>query len=235
MYIAICDDDPAIRNHVERLFQRDALLRQKNNIVIYLDSFGLSLENMTTLMKYDLFFINSMHDNSLITPAIEYIRSHDVKSPIYFYNVSNEFREELPISQNVDYIDGYLDKFLIDKIVGKTIDTLKEKPQYIELRNERITRYTLPDDILFIRKKDAHICVRLVNDEEIIIPSSLNYYINLLSEYPQFILTKMQYIVNTNYVTSINLKKMILHNNYAIPLFLLESMYLTQYINSLKQ
>ena len=222
MYIAICDDDPAIRIHHERLLRREASLLLKENLVLYIDAFSLNLESVGRLMKYDVFFINSAQRNACIKPSIAYLRSFETPALIYFYNISNKFKTELPILPNVYYIDEYIKADDLHQIISQTLSYIEKKPKTIEVRLDKTTRYLIPDNILYIKKTSPYVLIRLVDGEELKVLDNSGQFLDNFIDYPFFMLTQKEYAINKNHISEVKFKKVILHNLYAIPLKLFE-------------
>ncbi len=208
MYIAICDDQVAPRKHIERLLNREATLRHEESLVMYIDAFGLDFHAINAIKKYNAFFINASCCTKQSHEIQDELRSHGCDAPIYFYNSADEYNQS-SIGLIVDAINA----------------TIKDQRPTIEIRTRTSTHYVLPEDIITIYRTDNGVSICLKDSDTLFVAKNLYHYIEALSTYPYFALTKSNYIYNKNYIAQKTFKKIVLQNNIVVPLSLMESIH----------
>ncbi|MFI3202488.1 MAG: hypothetical protein R3Y54_13385 [Eubacteriales bacterium] len=233
MYIAICDNDAAQRKHLERLFNRESDQRLKDNIVLYIESFGFDFQSsISAILKYDVFLINLEQNNDTTLSIIELLRSTGSTAPIYFYNGTeiNSAIEE----QDVHFLIGYLTNSHITSIIDEIWSKMQSREPTIEVRTEEDTLYLLPSNIVSIRRKDLHVEIHLADGTSLHVYEQLDYYIDLLSNYPSFFLLGYSYVCNKDYISTVSFRSVILQEKHKVPLSFIEYFQLKSWLRKME-
>ena len=223
MKFTICDDTPSDLLAMETAINQYAKL---NNISIDIEKHS----NPDSLIKrvmfspddYRVFFLDIVMQSSGIDLAAK-IRKYREDAIIVFATSSKEFAIDAFGVRAYDYILKPLDKQQLFRCIDRLFKEYNNTPTMIckvKTNDYNITTINIKD-ITFIESMNRRIIFHLRNGKEIV---STTLHSKFLESIPfdyekcNFMNCHASYIVNFNYVKSINDKSFIMKNDDAIPI-----------------
>ena len=223
MKFTICDDTPSDLLAMENTINQYAKL---NNISIDIEKHS----NPDSLLKrvmfspddYRVFFLDIVMQSSGIDLAAK-IRKYREDAIIVFATSSKEFAIDAFGVRAYDYILKPLDKQQLFKCIDRLFKEYNTAPTMIckiKTNDYNITTINIKD-ITYIESMNRRIIFHLRNGKEI---TSTTLHSKFLESIPfdyekcNFMNCHASYIVNFNYVKSINDKSFIMKNDDAIPI-----------------
>ena len=224
MKIAICDDTELDLKHLYNLITEHF---NKNNIPVEIETFTNPniLLNKISIMeneKFDLFFLDIIMQMNGINVASE-IRKTDKEVPIIFTTTSKEYAIDAFKVNALDYLLKPISKndFLqcIDKITEKINKNIKKS---INFKTDNFTYVTIDiNDIAYIEQSDRRVAYHMNNNKIYYsttirskfiesIPFDINAY--------NFLNCHHSYILNMNYIKSIDDFQFTMKNGECIPI-----------------
>lgn len=223
MKFTICDDTPSDLLAMESVINQYAKI---NNISIDIEKHS----NPESLLKrvmfspddYRIFFLDIVMQSSGIDLAAK-IRKYREDSVIIFATSSREFAIDAFGVRAYDYILKPLNKQQVFKCIERLIGDIKATPTMvckIKTSDYNITTINVKD-ISYIESMNRRIIFHLRNGKEIVSTTLHSKFLESIPfdyEKSNFVNCHASYIVNFNYVKSINDKSFIMKNDEVIPI-----------------
>ena len=207
MKIAICDDNEAELNRIRELLEIYAYDKGQK---FFIKCFTSSVELASTaeFEKYDIYFLD------IIMPVMDginlarEIRAFDRFSPVIFLTSSPEF--------------AYLLKPIIKEALYDTLDDIldtfhKERNDtYIIKNNSGIHKIYL-SDIMYAEALNRKVILYLSDNKQVISTDVFSSLCDTLMTHKEFALPHRSFIVNMNYIKTIDAVRIELTNSKTIP------------------
>lgn len=223
MKFTICDDTTSDLEALENIIYSYAKV---NNISITIEKHN----NPDTLLKrvifnpddYQIFFLDIVMQKSGIDLAAK-IRKYREDAIIVFTTSSKEFAIDAFGVRAYDYILKPVNSKQVFKCITRIINDIKAAPKAIcklKTNDYNITTINIRD-IVYIESINRRIVIHKKGDEKI---TSTTLHSKFLDSIPfdyekcNFINCHASYVVNMNYVKSINDKSFIMKNDAVIPI-----------------
>ncbi len=220
MHIAICDDNVADRKQLERLLEREADGRLKNNEHLYISSFGNITSLMHTLSLYDVFFIDMTADeeeNGIALAAL--IRNSHIEVPIVLCSSSIHYKDYNCTLDSVLYLDKPIKKAELSNIITHVSELKRLANPTFEIRSCKKTLYIEAEAFLFAEKiNDRQAIVHLIDGSTSDLPDSLQNLEFIMKEHPSLIMLDKNILLNSSYIKKISFNSILLTTGNKIPL-----------------
>ncbi|MCI9180080.1 MAG: response regulator transcription factor [Lachnospiraceae bacterium] len=177
--------------------------------------------------RYDILFLDNQLGGISGMDIAHRVRAQDHFVPIIFITVEESYALEGYSVQAVDYILKPVEKERLFSTMNRLIDSRKFQ-HFIEIKESRTVRHLLVDDIFYVRSIGHFLEIYTAENSDVIKPyMTLEAFLSLLSpmgEYGDFHQGfRFQnccrgYIVNLDYVRSLETKDFVLTNGYRIPI-----------------
>ncbi len=201
LFIAILDDNPADRKQSERLLSRERDVRNKNNEVIYFDTYGSRDAILPVCSKYDLILVDiteSPQDGFMA--AVELSRS-GADGQFVLASSKIDYRAKYGAHDDFVFIDKPLYQQHISSLVDLAYSHKAHQIKKIELRDKDTTIHVLPDEILYMRQKSYYTIVALSGDRSFHASDSLDQLLPSLDPLT-FLSTDETTVLNMRHVVS---------------------------------
>lgn len=218
MKIAVCDDN---HNELELIKKYLDIYQSDNGQVFTVKYFNNSIELASTLRleKFDIYILD------IIMPVMDglalakEIRTFDKAAPIIFLTSSPEFAVD---SYTVKAFN-YLLKPVIKKRLYSTLDDIietfhLEQEDYIIIKNNTGIHKIHISNIIYAEALNRKVIIYLKNGEQITSTDAFSSICDTLTTHNEFLLSHRSFIVNMNYIKTINATEICLINNNSIPL-----------------
>lgn len=223
MKITICDDTLSDLKNLENLLN---LYANTNNISITLEKYTNPDDLLNKVSfnptNYRLFFLDIVMQKSGIDLAAK-IRKYCEDAIIVFTTSSKEYAIDAFGVRAYDYLLKPLNSKQLDLCLNRLLDELNNTPKQVcKIKTNDYTITTINiKDIAYIESINRRIVIHKKDNEEI---TSTTLHSKFLDSIPfdfekcNFINCHASYIVNLNYVKSINDKSFIMKNDEVIPI-----------------
>lgn len=235
MHIAICDDNVADRQQMERLLSRESENRKNSTGALSIDTYGNIDSLLRTPMIYDGFFIDlTCSDKTGMDIAIA-LRSSQISAPIILCstNLNDSFLETS--LENIFYLQKPIKKADLSDMLDNIHIINESAVKPIEIHGENKTYYLKKEDILYLHQEGHKFTVHLINEEIIVVLGYLKDIGHQLACYDCFFLTGTNYIINSKYAQKVTLKYITLTNNENIPIPLLDRSFFKKLLKKQKE
>ncbi|MEE0440866.1 MAG: LytTR family DNA-binding domain-containing protein [Thomasclavelia sp.] len=216
MHIAIVEDDLSDYEYVKQLVKE--ICFKHNYHAITFDFFNdvSSFKQKYIPKSYDLIFLDCyLKNHQLGIDAGKYIRSYADDVPIIFTSSYNDFAIE---GYEIKAI-GYLLKPISKEKLKTLITDLFFMPTLIQIELDNKKIYTLDIDNLVCCQSDRHYVNLLMhNNKSLRLRITFIHLFEQIKHIPQLYNCSRGYIINLNYVDSLNNKSFILINGMNIPI-----------------
>lgn len=218
MKIAVCDDN---HNELELIKSHLDMYLSDNRQVFTVKYFDSSVELASTLRfeKFDIYILD------IIMPVMDglalakEIRTFDKAAPIIFLTSSPEFAVD---SYTVKAFN-YLLKPVVKERLFATLDDIaetfhQEQADNIIIKNNNGIHKIHTSDIIYAEALNRKVIIYLKNGEHITSTDVFSSICETLTAHSEFLLPHRSFIVNMNYIKTINATEIYLINNASIPL-----------------
>ena len=189
MKIAVCDDDENELTRIKELLDTYASCNNQNFIIKCFSS-SVELASTAGFEKYDIYILD------IIMPVMDgislarEIRTFDKSSPVIFLTSSPEFAVESYTVKAFNYLLKPVDK---------------------------IHLYNTIDDIIETFHNEQHDTFIIKNNEQVVSTDVFSSVCDTLTAHKEFALPHRSFIVNMNYIRTIDTEKILLNNDKTIP------------------
>lgn len=177
--------------------------------------------------QYDILFLDNQLDGISGMDIARRVRSQDDVVPIIFITIEESYALEGYSVQAADYILKPVSKERLFSTMNRLIE--RHKFQHtIELKESRVVRHLPVDDILYVRSIGHFLEIYRTMSDEMIKPyMTLEYFLSLLNQMGEYGNSRdglrfqnccRGYIVNLDYVRSLETKDFVLTNGSKIPI-----------------
>lgn len=218
MKIAVCDDDnkelDIIKNYLN-IYQTD------NNTSFTVKYFNSSVELASTagFEKFDIYFLD------IIMPVMDglalarEIRTFDKSAPIIFLTSSKEFAVDSYTVKAFNYLVKPIHNERLYATLDDILETFRiEQTNNIIIKNNSGIHRINIADIIYAEALNRKVIIYIKTGEQVTSTDVFSSVCDMLSVHKEFMLAHRSFIVNMNYISSINSSEIHLINNHNIPL-----------------
>ena len=222
VFIAVCDDNIAMRKQTERLLEREKDSRLKSSdAIMYIESFGSSEALFKTPVKYDLFIIDIVNSAVNGMEIARQLRSIGISATIVLLISDIDYRNIEDAPNDIIYLDKPITQAQISNLVDVAINNSRSRIPLIEIRTRNETRFLSHKDILYVIDNDHNrLSVYLCDGSVIMAEGSMKLLSRELEQFRCFIKCNRKYL-NLYNVSSHDNSRFTLVNNETIPIPLL--------------
>lgn len=146
------------------------------------------------------------------------IRTFDKSSPVIFLTSSPEFAVESYTVKAFNYLLKPVDKIHLYNTIDDIIETFhnEQHDTFIIKNNFGIHKIYL-SDIVYAEALNRKVILHLKNNEQVISTDVFSSVCDTLTAHKEFALPHRSFIVNMNYIRTIDTEKILLNNDKTIP------------------
>lgn len=218
MKIAVCDDSlnelELIRNFLD-IYKSDSI---QTFTVKYFES-SVELASTLRFEKFDIYILD------IIMPVMDglalakEIRTFDKAAPIIFLTASPEFAVDSYTVKAFNYLLKPVVKERLYSTLDDIIETFhQESTDNMIIKNSTGIHKIHTSDIIYAEALNRKVIIYLKNGEQITSTDVFSSICDTLTAHNEFLLPHRSFIVNMNYIKTINTTEICLINNKSIPL-----------------
>lgn len=218
MKIAICDDD---RNELFRILSILADYQLERNMEFSYKPFESSVELSAEASheQYDIYLLDIVMPGLDGMELAREIRSHDKAADIIFLTSSSEFAVESYQVKASNYLMKPLQKDRVFEALDDIMRTrIEDRDSCIVLRSNIGVHKVRLSEIVYVEALNRKVIYYLKNNSQITCAEKFAAVCNLLLQHQEFLLVHRSFVVNMNYIRSIDATDMCLTNDSCIPL-----------------
>ncbi|MDO5339888.1 MAG: LytTR family DNA-binding domain-containing protein [Eubacteriales bacterium] len=217
MKIAVCDDNHDELTRIKELLDEYASCNNQNFIIKCFSS-SVELASTAEFEKYDIYILD------IIMPVMDglslarEIRTFDKSSPVIFLTSSPEFAVESYTVKAFNYLLKPVDKIHLYNTVDDIMEIFhnEQYDTFIIKNNSGIHKIYL-SDIVYAEALNRKVILHLKNNEQIVSTDVFSSVCDTLIAHKEFTLPHRSFIVNMNYIRTIDTEKILLNSNKTIP------------------
>lgn len=218
--IALCDDNIDELSNMVHLLN---LYRASKNFSCEYAVFSNGFELISTLEKgkqFDIYCLDIIMPGFMGIDVAKEIRHYDKTAPILFFTASSEFALESYSVKAINYVLKPISKekffFTFDEVLEQ-IGTKKEEEAIIVKSNEGLQRIVI-SNLVFAEVIGRNVLYHLLSGKVIECIESFAYACDNLLKYQCFIKPHRSYIVNMQYIDTIESNQIILQTLTSVPI-----------------
>lgn len=218
MKIAICDDD---RNELFRILSILADYQLERNMEFSYKPFESSVELSAEASheRYDIYLLDIVMPGLDGMELAREIRSYDKAADIIFLTSSSEFAVESYQVKASNYLMKPLQKDRVFEALDDIMRTrIEDRDSCIVLRSNIGVHKVRLSEIVYVEALNRKVIYYLKNNSQITCAEKFAAVCNLLLQHQEFLLVHRSFVVNMNYIRSIDATDMCLANDSCIPL-----------------
>lgn len=224
MNLALVDDLDYDLNDLQKLFSEYfSLIHEKSNYFLYLSGEEFLADFCPG--KFDAVFLDTLMDGINGIETARRLRSLDSSIPVIFITIEESFALEGYTVQAMDYILKPVSKDRLFSIMNR-LTGQKKCRHIIEVKENRITRYVNPDDILYVRSTGHFLEIQTASG--VIKPyMTLEYFLSLLQQIGEYDESlpglRFQnccrgYVVSLDHVRSLKVSDFLMYDGSSVPI-----------------
>lgn len=219
VFIAVCDDNIAMRKQTERLLEREKDARIKSSdTIMYIESFGSSDALFKTPIKYDMFIIDITTSSPNGMEIAKNLRNIGISATIVLLISDIDYRSFGNAPEDIIYMDKPVTQAQISNLVDVAEANSNSKVPLLEIRTRNETRFLSHKDVLYAIDHDHNrISVYLTDGSVILAEGSMKMLSKELEQFRCFIKCGNKYLNLLN-VTSYDMGRFTLVTGETIPL-----------------
>ena len=218
MKIAICDDD---RNELFRILSILADYQLERNMEFSYKPFESSVELSAEASheRYDIYLLDIVMPGLDGMELAREIRNYDKAADIIFLTSSSEFAVESYQVKASNYLMKPLQKDRVFEALDDIMRTrIEDRDSCIVLRSNIGVHKVRLSEIVYVEALNRKVIYYLKNNSQITCAEKFAAVRNLLLQHQEFLLVHRSFVVNMNYIRSIDATDMCLANDSCIPL-----------------
>lgn len=218
MKIAICDD---AKDELKRILDLLEQYRKMTGRTLFVRSFESSTElaSLTEKEHYDLYLLDILMPVLSGMELAREIRSFDKAADIIFLTSSPEFAVESYTVKASNYLVKPIHEaaffVALDDIFAARKD---DEGRALVVKSNIGVHKLLLSDLIYVEAINRKVIYYLKNGEELACADRFSSVCEGLSGCPEFLLVHRSFLVNMNYIRTIETADLILHNGKRIPL-----------------
>lgn len=218
MKIAICDDD---KDELKRILDLLEQYRKMTGRTLFVRSFESSTELASLAEKehYDLYLLDILMPVLSGMELAREIRSFDKAADIIFLTSSPEFAVESYTVKASNYLVKPIQRTSFFAALDDIFDTRKDdEGRALVVKSNIGVHRLLLSDLVYVEAINRKVIYYLKTGEELTCADRFSSVCERLSGCPEFLLVHRSFLVNMNYIRTIETADLILHNGKCIPL-----------------
>lgn len=218
MKIAICDDD---KNELFRILSILADYQLERNTEFSYKPFESSVELSAEASheRYDIYLLDIVMPGLDGMELAREIRNYDKAADIIFLTSSSEFAVESYQVKASNYLMKPLQKDRVFEALDDIMRTrIEDRDSCIVLRSNIGVHKVRLSEIVYVEALNRKVIYYLKNNSQITCAEKFAAVCNLLLQHQEFLLVHRSFVVNMNYIRSIDATDMCLANDNCIPL-----------------
>lgn len=218
MKIAICDDD---KNELLWILSVLADYQLQRNMEFSYQPFESSMELASSASQepYDIYLLDVVMPGLNGMELAKEIRSYDKAADIIFLTSSSEFAVESYTVKASNYLMKPIQKDRLFEILDDILRAKTEdRDSCLVLKSNVAIHKIRVSEIIYVEASNRKVIYHLNNDTRITCAEKFAAVCDSLLQHREFILAHRSFLVNMNYIRSINATDMYLTNNLCIPL-----------------
>ncbi|NLY43389.1 MAG: response regulator transcription factor [Clostridiaceae bacterium] len=220
IHIAVCDDNIDELSNMVQLINLYRSSRHLNcEYAVFPNGFDL-ISALERGKQFDIYCLDIIMPGFSGLDVAKEIRTYDKTAPILFFTSSPEFALESYSVKAVNYVLKPISKekffFTFDEILEQ-INVKKKEDAVIVKSNEGIQKILI-SNLVFVEVIGRKVLYHLMSGKVVECTESFSSVCDNLLKYGCFIKTHRSYIVNMQYVDTINNREVILQTNSSVPI-----------------
>lgn len=220
LYIALCDDNLAELSNLVQLLNR---YRIEKNINCEYAAFANGFELISTLEKgkqFDIFLLDIMMPGFTGIEVAKEIRTFDKAAPIVFFTSSPEFALQSYAVRAVNYVlkPISMDSFFItlDEVLNQM--TIEQDADILIVKSTEGIQKIRLSTLVFAEVSGRSVYYHLLSGKVVECLEPFTSVCEKLLRYRYFLKTYRSYIVNMQYIDTINTKQITLQTAAVVPI-----------------
>lgn len=218
MKIALCDDDELELSNIQSLLDS---YQKKHNISFTCKEFHSSFElaSQAPNVRYDIYLLDILMPHMTGMELAREIRGFDRAADIIFLTTTPEFAVESYTVKATNYL---MKPVLPDAFFSTMDDIIRAKAQEQEhflVLTSRIGIHKVHlSELIYVEAQNRKVIYYTTSGEQIVCTDLFSSVCDNLLQHHEFIQVHRSFLVNMNYIRSIGITDMQLHNGKNIPL-----------------
>ena len=212
MHVAICDDNIADRKQMERLLGRESDKLAKDNVILYIDSYGNPEALLSAQMHYGVYFIDltfSQLDGKPVNglDLARMLRETGIDSTIFLCCGQIDYHT-MELAPRIFCIDKPIRVQELSHAIQQAADELATLVPRIEFRTiSHGTFYASYEEILYFHElSDCQSTLYLTDGRSIQVPEHVkNLYLNIQPAHPDLLAVSLKFALNPQHLQSAGL------------------------------
>lgn len=218
MKIAICDDDKDELLEILSVLA-DYQLQQNMDFTYKPFENSIDLASNAPHERYDLYLLDVVMPGLNGMELAKEIRSYDKAADIIFLTSSLEFAVESYTVKASNYLMKPLQKERLFEALDDIMRARNEdKDSFLVLKNTLGVHKVRISEIIYVEALNRKVIYYLKNDSQITCTQKFAAVCDQLLQHSEFLLAHRSFLVNMNYIRSIDATDMYLANDKRIPL-----------------
>lgn len=202
MHVAVCDDNIADRKQLERLLGRESDERLHTTGVLYVDSFGNSTALFRAPKIYDVFFIDMTEGAMNGADLAASLRADGITAPIVLCSSVIDYTKEASLPDNIFHMSKPISPAALSEMLSRAYEIKSALIPKIAIRGDTETYYVPAEDIMYVTPNAHYYDVTLSDGTIHKMYGTFNGFTFSFENYPQFVVTGKNMIINALYVTA---------------------------------
>lgn len=218
MKIAICDDDKDELLEILSVLA-DYQLQQNMDFTYKPFENSIDLASNAPHERYDLYLLDVVMPGLNGMELAKEIRSYDKAADIIFLTSSSEFAVESYTVKASNYLMKPLQKERLFEALNDIMRARNEdKDSFLVLKNTLGVHKVRISEIIYVEALNRKVIYYLKNNSQITCTQKFAAVCDQLLQHSEFLLAHRSFLVNMNYIRSIDATDMYLANDKRIPL-----------------
>lgn len=218
--IAICDDNiDELSNMVQFINQYRASKHLDCEYAIFQNGFDL-ISALEKGKQFDIYCLDIIMPGFSGIDVAKEIRNHDKTAPILFFTSSPEFALESYSVKAINYVLKPISKeklfFTFDDVLERM--KMEKKDDAIVVKSNEGIQRILISNLVYAEAMGRNVLYHLVSGKSIECTESFSSVCDNLMKFGHFIKTHRSYIVNMQYVDTIENNQITLQNGPVVPI-----------------
>lgn len=220
LHIAICDDNVSELSNMVTLITEYRKSKHINcEYAVFSNGFDL-IASFDKGKRYDVYCLDIIMPGFSGIELAKEIREYDKSTPIIFFTTSKEFALEGYAVKAINYVLKPVSKATLFSVLDELLEIIKaqkDEDAFLVKSNEGIQKI-LRSNLVFVEVIGRNVLYHLRSGKVIECVESFNSICNTLMKYKEFIKPHRSYLVNMQYIDTIDTRELILQTLTSIPI-----------------